>query len=149
MVSENELSIDKSRKMARFLEGIRALAEEHGSLRNLIVRADDGETVETLQITKNAERSAVEVTYAPGHVDINPLSKPIAAEPRIKPRQRAKQWLLEQLRDGKRPSSELVEQAKAEQICGERTLDTASRELGIRAIKESGTRGRWFWELPE
>lgn len=69
------------------------------------------------------------------------------AIPRIKPVERAKNWLRDQLRDGRKLSSDLFDMAKEEKICSARTLQTASREMDVRATKEPGPGGRWFWEL--
>jgi hypothetical protein len=71
------------------------------------------------------------------------------AAPNLKPADRAANWLREELRNGPRLSTDLLDQAQSEKICSRRTLETASKNMGVNRYKEPGAAGRWFWELKE
>lgn len=59
----------------------------------------------------------------------------------------AKEFLKEFLRDGPRPSTEVLEAGIAAGIT-KRTLERAKRDLGVKPEKE-GLGGRWTWGLPK
>jgi hypothetical protein len=51
------------------------------------------------------------------------------------------------LDNGLRPSDEIAAEAKAKGI-GSNALNDAKKVLGIKAVREGGSEGRWFWEMP-
>ncbi len=61
---------------------------------------------------------------------------------------RAKQFLIETLKDGAMLNTEVKRAARNEGISAG-TLKRAKEKLNIRAFKESGVGGKWYWELPE
>jgi len=59
----------------------------------------------------------------------------------------ARQFLIEELRNGPVPSKLLFERA-AEQRISEKTLRRAQKELGVKSKKNAQFQGGWIWELP-
>ncbi len=66
------------------------------------------------------------------------------------PREEAKAFIMEQLKDGPRESREILAEAEQNGI-NRATLFAAKKELGIKAEKITGLgqRGRWIWYPPE
>lgn len=58
----------------------------------------------------------------------------------------AKEFIKEQMPEGKRPAQEIKNLAAACKI-SERTLDRARKDLGI-IVKKEGYPGQWVWQLP-
>src|SRR5262249_19247831 len=63
-------------------------------------------------------------------------------------RDRACEFLADALADGPRLKADLEAEAEDDQISMS-TLRRAKKKLGVRAFKESGGAGRWWWRLPE
>ncbi len=66
------------------------------------------------------------------------------------PREEAEEFLRVSLAGGRRPTKEILEEAK-EQGVAERTLKRAKRDLNVRAGRHSAGNkgsGQWYWELP-
>lgn len=59
----------------------------------------------------------------------------------------ARQFLIEELRNGPAPSKLLFERA-AEQRISEKTLRRAQKELGVKSKKNAQFQGGWIWEFP-
>jgi hypothetical protein len=57
----------------------------------------------------------------------------------------AKEMLLEMLKDGPVPSTEIWERVKADGLC-EKTVKLAKKALGIQS--EKAGKGEWSWRLP-
>jgi hypothetical protein len=68
-------------------------------------------------------------------------------KPRGSERREAKEWLIDELAAGRRPSKEIIEYGKE---CGfsEKTLRRAYAEIGVKPTKESFD-GQWLWRLPD
>ena len=63
-------------------------------------------------------------------------------------RAEARAWLKDRLRDGPRPSKELIADAKTDADISTSTLRRAAKDLGLK-MYPSGPGGPWQWELPE
>lgn len=74
------------------------------------------------------------------------LSSKVASKTE-RPRDFAKQFLLEILKDGPVDSSEVLNQAEEKGIA-QATLYNAKKELRIESIKIGGDPPKWIWELP-
>jgi putative DNA primase/helicase len=58
----------------------------------------------------------------------------------------AKAWLREYLKDGPKPSGEVIKAAKELQNLGSRTVEKAKAELGVLSGKDGKA---WLWSLPQ
>jgi len=100
----------------------------------------------TLAFTISGPIGRPKVEFEPDPVDMT--SDELLADEEGKERHsaiaEAKNFLLEMLKNGKMPSSEIEEQAKQMNIA-QRTLARAKSKLRIKAFKESG---QWWSELP-
>jgi putative DNA primase/helicase len=97
------------------------------------------------------DRLGVDITapyiiWHPQHVKITANEAMQAAGGHTAKRE-AREFLLERLEAGPRKSDDIIEEAKQESIA-EKTLRRAKKELGVKARREGGSDGTWFWELP-
>jgi len=87
-----------------------------------------------------------EVEPVPDDFDIEEALVPVE---RISETKRAKKFLLEALKDSALPVNEIKSAARDEAISWG-TLRRAKDKMGcIKAFKESGVGGKWFWDLNE
>jgi AAA domain-containing protein/bifunctional DNA primase/polymerase-like protein len=97
------------------------------------------------------DRLGVDITapyiiWHPQHVEITANEAMQAAGGHTAKRE-AREFLLERLEAGPRKSDDIIEEAKQEGIA-EKTLRRAKKELGVKARREGGSDGTWFWGLP-
>jgi putative DNA primase/helicase len=88
--------------------------------------------------------------FQPGTIDVTAdeaLSQSSAANRGGSALNDAKDFILEQLRDGPVPATEVKERAEEEGIAS-KTLRKAREELCVIHRKETGQNGRWVWSLP-
>lgn len=81
--------------------------------------------------------------------EIQELAEEIMYDHGMKPekqRDRAKKIILDALKSGPQPASEVTEMIIKEGI-SLRTIKSAKKELGIRSVKSSGPESKWIWYL--
>ena len=82
-----------------------------------------------------------------GPIDLsaNDLCLPTPADTRTRPRDRAKEWLKEQLKDGRRKAAE-IEEAASKAGIAEATLKRAKQDLKVESeLVWEGEKREWFW----
>ncbi|MBP0974161.1 MAG: AAA family ATPase [Oscillospiraceae bacterium] len=72
------------------------------------------------------------------------IHRMLNGDPRVLPRDKAAEFLVDYLADGRRPVQEVVQAAEQKSI-SETTLNRAAKKLGIERIREKNS---FFWALP-
>ncbi len=131
------------------------VAEEQGTDRKLLLAAKNnlgplapglGYRVADAYVDHGIKTSVIEWDDEPVTVSANEALRAANGGGPSKIEQ-AKELLRDQLQNGPMAADQLIEMAKSEGI-GERTLQEAKKQLGVKAVKDKAFQGRWKWKLP-
>ena len=162
-VTDALLRISDSLAFGAVARHVYCVVPDEANERNLFVRAKNNATAKSKDKTlgyhfaekivgtdkaTGKEIMASYIFWEQKYVDVTATEAMVAASANRSPaaQDAAKVFLIEMLKDGPKPKTEIEEAADANDIT-ERTLRRAKEALNVRA-KKDGANGCWRWHLP-